>query len=120
MGAAGATVQLRWQRGVFVPENRPTPIERARVEAGADTSYLDCLDAVTAQGRQVGPYPGRNYAPAIFTEMPQAWGYRAKALRSAQERLFSAGRIEVVKVGPPSKQVSMIARKGANGDVSSQ
>jgi hypothetical protein len=43
--------------------------------------------------------------------MPQAKGYRAKALATAQERLFNAGRIEVVKVGPPSKALDRISRK---------
>ncbi len=112
-GPAGEVVRVRWQRGVFVPEGGPGTLARVAAEAAVDQAYLDCLDATLGSGRQVGPYPGRGYAPAIFAEMPQAKGYRAKALATAQERLFNAGRIEVRKVGPPSKALDRIFRKAA-------
>jgi RecA-family ATPase len=112
-GPAGEVVRLRWQRGVFVPESGLSTPERVAAEAAVDQAYLDCLDATHGSGRQVGPSPGKAYAPAIFEKMPQAKGYRAKALAKAQERLFSTGRIEVVKVGPPSKALDRIFRKAA-------
>ena len=110
-GPAGEIVRLRWRRGVFVPEGGPGTIERVAAEAAVDQAYLDCLDALHGSGRQVGPYAGRAYAPAIFEKMPQAKGFRAKALAVAQERMFSAGHIEVVKIGPPSKALDRIFRK---------
>jgi RecA-family ATPase len=112
-GPAGEIVRLRWQRGVFVPEGGPGMFERIAAEAAVEQAYLDCLDATHGSGRQVGPYTGKAYAPAIFAQMPQAKGYRAKALATAQERLFNAGRIEVRKVGPPSKALDRIFRKAA-------
>jgi RecA-family ATPase len=112
-GPAGEIVRLRWRRGVFVPEGGSGMLERIAAEAAVDQAYLDCLDAAHGSGRQVGPYTGKAYAPAIFEKMPQAKGYRAKALAVAQERLFNAGRIEVVKVGPPSKVLDRIFRKTA-------
>lgn len=112
-GPAGEVVRLRWQSGVFVPVGGAGSLERVAAEAAVDQVYLDCLDAVHGSGRQVGPYPGKAYAPAIFEKMPQAKGCRAKALAKAQERLFNSGRIEVVKIGPPSKALDRIARKAA-------
>jgi RecA-family ATPase len=109
-GPAGEIVRLRWQRGVFVPEGGPGMLQRAAAEAAVDQAYLDCLDAMHGSGRQVGPYAGKAYAPAIFEKMAKAKRYRAKALAAAQERLFNAGRIEV-QVGPPSKALDRIFRK---------
>jgi hypothetical protein len=114
-GPAGEVVRLRWQRGVFVPEGGRGTFGRVAAEAAVDQAYLDCLDATRGSGRQVGPYTGRAYAPAIFEKMAQAKGYRSKALASAQERLFNAGRIEVVQIGPPSKALDRIASKVSAG-----
>lgn len=77
----------------------------------ADQTYLECLDAATAQGRHVCHAKGRSYAPKAFADMPQANGMTWKAFQSAQERLFAAGRIENVAYGPPSKGTKRIARK---------
>jgi hypothetical protein len=54
---------------------------------------------------------GRNYAPNVFAEMPQANGITAQALKSAQERLFGAGIIHNEPFGPPSRKSRRIARK---------
>jgi hypothetical protein len=103
---------LRWQKpGVFVPVGTPSLVERASEEAKVDSAYLDCLRAIDVQGRRVGPYTGKNYAPAIFEGMPQARGCKGKALTAAQERLFASGKIEAIQSGPPSKQVTTIKRK---------
>jgi RecA-family ATPase len=110
-GPAGEIVRLRWQQGVFVPQGSGATLARVAAEAEVDQAYLDCLDAVHGRSQQVGPYTGKAYAPPIFEKMAQAKGYRAKALTAAQERLFNAGRIEVVKMGPPSKSLDRIVRK---------
>jgi hypothetical protein len=47
--------------------------------------------------------------------MPQAAGYKVKALLAAQERLFAAGRIAIETVGPPSKRRERIIRKKLPG-----
>ena len=110
-GPAGEIVRLRWHRGVFVPVGGAGTLARVGAEFAVDQAYLDCLDAVHGSGRQVGPYTGKAYAPAIFEKMAQAKTYRATALAAAQERLFNSGRIEVVKIGPPSKALDRITRK---------
>ena len=114
-GPAGEIMRLRWQRGLFVPEGSPSTLARAAAEAAVDQAYLNCLDAVVAQGRQVGPYRSNNFAPTIFQQMLQAAGHKAKALLAAQERLFAAGRIEIETLGPPSKRRQCIIRKRLSG-----
>jgi RecA-family ATPase len=110
-GAPGEKVKLRWEDGCFVPEgSAPAPMQAAAFNA-ADQAYLDCLDLLTQQGREVREHPGRNYAPAVFADMPEANGIKARGFKTAQDRLFSAGMIHVVTDGPRSKPTRRIARK---------
>jgi RecA-family ATPase len=110
-GAPGEKMKLRWEDGCFVPEGSvPAPTQAAAFNA-ADQAYLDCLDRLTVQGREVREHPGRGYAPKVFAEMPDANGMTARAFKAAQERLFSAGFIHNVTEGPASKRTKRIARK---------
>jgi RecA-family ATPase len=66
-GKDGQKHLLRWQQpGLFVPVGTPSLVERASEEAKVESAYLDCLRAIEVQGRRVGPYTGRSYAPAVF------------------------------------------------------
>jgi RecA-family ATPase len=112
-GPAGEKVRLQWEDGCFVPEAASNAPQRAAVFSLADQTYLDCLDAMTAQGRHVCHAKGRGYAPKAFADMPQASGMTWKAFQAAQERLFAAGIIENVTYGPPSKGTKRIARKAS-------
>lgn len=109
-GPPGETVRLRWQRGVFVPDGVASPTDRAAAEAPIDDAFMKCLDAVVAQGRTVSDHNGKNHAPTIFEKMPEAKGQKSRALDLAMARLFSAKRIRVDTIGPPSKRRSMIVR----------
>jgi hypothetical protein len=104
-------VRLRFEDGCFVPEGSGSAPAQAAAFNAADQAYLDCLDAMTAQGRHVCYAPGRNYAPKAFAEMPQANGMTWRAFQKAQERLFGADAIENVGYGSPSKGTKRIARK---------
>jgi RecA-family ATPase len=110
-GAPGEKVKLRWEDGCFVPEGSASAPQQAAAFNAADQTYLDCLDAATAQGRHVCYATGRSYAPKAFAEMPQANGMMWRAFASAQERLFAAGLIENVPYGPKSKGTKRVARK---------
>jgi RecA-family ATPase len=110
-GPSGEKVKLQWEDGCFVLEAAASAPHKAAVYSQANQVYLDCLDAVTAQGRHVCHAKGRGFAPKAFAEMPQANGMTWKAFQAAQERLFAAGIIENVAYGPPSKGTKRIARK---------
>jgi RecA-family ATPase len=111
-GPSGEKVKLQWEDGCFVLEAAASAPQQAAVYSQANQVYLDCLDAVTAQGRHVCHAKGRGFAPKAFAEMPQANGMTWKAFQTAQERLFAAGIIENVAYGPPSKGTKRVARKG--------
>jgi RecA-family ATPase len=113
LGPVGEKVRVRWERGVFVLEDVGSTTQRAAAEAPIDDAFLRCLDAATAQGRTVSDKTGRNYAPGIFEEMPEAKGIKAPAFKLAMTRLFSASRIKVVTVGTKSNPKSQLVRSGA-------
>jgi RecA-family ATPase len=110
-GPTGQKTPLQWDGGHYVLEGTASAPRQAAVFSLADQTYLDCLDAMTAQGRHVCHAKGRGYAPKSFADMPQANGMTWKAFQAAQERLFAAGQIENVPYGPPSKGTKRIARK---------
>jgi len=103
-GPHGDIVRVRWQRGVFVPEARPSTLQLAGAEAFADEVFLSCLEIKKTQGIEVVATTGRGHAPAVFEAMPEARGLRRKGLADTMERLLSAGRIRQQTVGgPPSR-----------------
>jgi RecA-family ATPase len=112
-GPAGEKVALRWEDGCFVMASSATGPRLATAYFNVDQTYLDCLDACTAQGINVFAMPGRGHAPKTFAEMPEAKGTTVKAFTSAQQRLFHTGKIENVAFGPPSRAMKRIARKPA-------
>jgi len=112
-GPSGEKVRLRWEDGCFVLQSDAPAPARAAAENSTDRAYLDCLDAATAQGRNVFPGKGRDYAPAVFADMAEAKtkGIRKPGLVAAQERLFAAGVIWNEPFGPPSRGSRRVARK---------
>jgi hypothetical protein len=106
-GRPGEKLQLRWERGVFVPVGAGNPLERAAAEAPVDEAFLRCLDAAAAQGRRVGPHRSSSYAPAVFEKMPEAGGIKKGGFELAMERLLSAARI---KVAPGPRGTSKLVR----------
>jgi RecA-family ATPase len=104
----GETVQVRWQRGVFVPVASPTSLDRMAADAEVDVLFMRLLEQANAQGRGAGPNKGPNYAPARFEAMPGANGTRSHAFAVAMERLLSAGKICVETIGSPTRQRSRL------------
>jgi RecA-family ATPase len=114
-GPDGIKVQLRWERGVYVPEGALTSPHRAAAEQVIDELFLRLLDKRLAQGRPIRPSTGRGSAPAELADDPDANGTTAKAFKAAMERLFTAGRIVTVETGPDSKRTKHIERAQDHG-----
>jgi RecA-family ATPase len=94
-GRPGEKLQLRWERGVFVPVGVGNSLQRTAAEASVEEAFLRCLDAATAQGRRVSPNHSSAYAPTVFEKMPEAGGIKKVGMEKAMERLFAASRIKV-------------------------
>jgi RecA-family ATPase len=86
----GQEVELLWRAGAFhLAERGDTPAG----DSVAEAAFLQCLDACTAQRRNVSDKPSRAYAPKVFAGMAAGKKTGQKGLERAMERLFDRGVI---------------------------
>ena len=99
----GREIALTWQNGVFVADAPVTGLDRMAAIAKAERVFLSLLRLFTEQGRNVNHAGGPNYAPSLFAEHPEREGMTKRVLKTAMDSLLRAGKIRIVKSGPPSK-----------------
>jgi RecA-family ATPase len=108
-GPKAETVVVRYQHGLFLPVPGIGSLEKVAQEQEDDERFLAALDQAEKQGRHLGDsVNANNYAPASFSK---ATGTPKARLAGAMERLFTAGKIQMVTYGPPSKAWRKLARK---------
>jgi RecA-family ATPase len=107
-GPKGTSIALKWERGRFVLIGGEGSFERMAAEAKDDSLFLKLLKGVTEQGRPVSPFGGRNHAPSVFADMPDANGTKAPRFKAAMERLLRDKKIIVAEIGVPSKKRAII------------
>jgi RecA-family ATPase len=105
----GGEIALTWQNGVFVAEAPVTGLDRMAANAKAERVFLTLLQMFAEQGRTVNHAGGPTYAPKVFAEHPKFEGMTKRALKTAMDSLLHAGKIRIVKEGPPSKIRSHLA-----------
>tara|TARA_R110002126_G_scaffold2345_12_gene13532 strand:+ start:1210 stop:3288 length:2079 start_codon:yes stop_codon:yes gene_type:complete len=92
--AAGETLALAWQQGVFAPKTAPDGMGHASRKDAAEAAFLAAL--------KVSPRPvftdprTSNYAPRVFQMTPIAADYRVPELAEAMRNLMARGRVIVV------------------------
>jgi len=80
-----------------------------RKNATTSEAFLTALDQAEKQGRHVSENSyARNYAPKNLGKMA---GIPKTRLTEAMERLFAAGKIQMVDYGKPSRGWRKIVRK---------
>lgn len=111
-GPAGGEIRLRWDDGVYVAIIEETGMIGSIKRGNAEKAFLDCLDHVRSEGREVTDRSrAGNFGPRIFGERPEATGYDRRALERAMERLFARKAIRVETYGDrPSRQFTRIVR----------
>ncbi|MCH9050080.1 MAG: AAA family ATPase [Proteobacteria bacterium] len=101
---AGESLILNWRDGVFVANPRPEGVLAGMQGRNAERVFLELLEAVTAEGRNVSESShAGNYAPKLFAKRPSREGFNKADFVKAMEALFTAGKIKVEPYGPPSK-----------------
>jgi RecA-family ATPase len=111
-GPIGETVVLRYQRGLFLPENGISSLDKLAREAKADELFLEMLRRFAGQGRNASDKPNSpNYAPNALADDPEAkkQGIRRADFKAAMSRLFNNGKIHVENYGRPSRPYSKLA-----------
>ncbi|MDN2579194.1 AAA family ATPase [Aquibium sp. ELW1220] len=107
-GRTGEEIRLRWQAGVFKPATSESSFSAMASESKADRIFLDLLAAYECEGRPVTSTTGHGYAPALFAKDGRAGGVSKASLINAMNRMFEAGKIRNVEVGPPSRRTRKI------------
>ena len=111
-GPKGGEIRLRWADGIYEEIAEEVGMLGSIKRANAETAFLDCLDHMRGEGREVSDRSrAGNYAPRVFETRPEATGYDKKALGRAMERLFAQNTIRVETYGNrPSRQFTRIVR----------
>ena len=110
-GPAGGDLTVRYELGAFVLDGLQAPgnsLDRALAADRVDQLFLDLLTRFTVQRRAVSHQIGRNYAPSLFAQEPEARGVTMAAFRMAMTRLFAAEKIKVIEEGSPTRRRSRL------------
>lgn len=101
-GPKGESLVVRYQGGLFLPEQGLSSIEAAAAEQDAEQIFMALLAQYTASGRNVShKEKANNFAPRAFTAEPEAKKLpRAlRALSDAMSRLFKQNKIHIEQYG---------------------
>jgi RecA-family ATPase len=112
-GRQGDVVQVRWQDGLFVPENTAdNDLKRRAQGRKVEMRFLELLGRYEEQGRTLSDNPNApsNYAPRVFARETEGERYSANLYQDAMGRLFSGNEIHLCERGPPSRRVHYIVR----------
>lgn len=88
----GDRLAMTWHNGAFHSDT-PNAVGLNITETHDEDAFLRCLDAATAQRRNVSDKPSVSYAPKIFSKMKERGNVNKAALERAMERLFNRGEI---------------------------
>lgn len=115
-GPAGGEIRMRWNEGVYEAITEETGMLGSIKRGTAEKAFLDCLDHVRSEGREVTDRSrAGNFAPRVFGERPEATGYDRRTLERAMERLFARKVIRLDTYGDrPSRQFTRVVRVEPN------
>jgi RecA-family ATPase len=93
-----AKLELVWERGAFRLAHPDVAtfgdrLDREMRRGQARQAFLDALDQLTAQRRNVSECAGKNYAPLLIKRAGLAEGFTKRELEAAMEGLFRDGVI---------------------------
>lgn len=107
-GKVGGTIELRWQDGYLVRSRFDTGDRESRA-AAAEAQFLNLLLWHCQMAINVSPHASNTFAPKVFAEHDQAGGFTKAEFRRAMERLLDTGKIRTERVGPKSRQRTILA-----------
>jgi RecA-family ATPase len=113
-GPIARSIDLRWERGVYVPIGGIGSVDKMAKEHTADRLFTALLDRFNDQGRNVSEKPAsKNYAPTVFGKEPEAkkYGLRKTDFEEAMRRLFAASQIAVEPYGPPCRGTTRLVTR---------
>ena len=125
-GRIGEEILIRWHEGCFVTENATAEdtverIDRRNQEKKVREKFLELLDRLTEQGRNVShSKQAQNYAPKVMAPLPES-GFTKKQFMAAMEDLLNDRVIEanaaIGQRGNRSRVFGLARRKEAAAQV---
>jgi RecA-family ATPase len=110
-GTLGQNMVLEYRNGLFLPVAGATNMNQAMREAKAEQVFLELLDRLTKEGRNVSHKATSNtYAPTVFAREKEGKGLRRRDFEEAMRTLFKGGKIRVGTYGKPSRPFDRIVR----------
>jgi RecA-family ATPase len=109
-GPQGDTLQVRWEKGVFVPAVALTGLDRAAQDEQDDHLFLKLLAQLREQKIFVSNSShAQNYAPKVFAAVKREQRVPKLRHERAMQRLWDANKIHLEPWGPPSRQRFILA-----------
>jgi RecA-family ATPase len=108
-GPLAETIVLRYQHGLFLPEQGLSTIDKAAFEAKTEDLFIDLLGRLIERGVDPSPAPTSHvYAPTLIVQEPEAKGVRKEAIKAAMARLIDRNRIHIEVVGRQGRQKKIL------------
>ena len=109
-GPTGETIILRYQRGLFLPENGISSLDKLARGQKAEETFMALLARYEREGRNVSDKPtSPTYAPTAFSKEKDANGFRRDDLAAAMRRLFADGKMHIESYGRPSRPATRLS-----------
>lgn len=114
---AGDALKMRWEDGVFKPEERQGGVFGNIERRSTETIFLEALDKLNGQGRRVNATTNQpSYAPRLMLQLPACKGLRRRDLERAMNSLFEGGEIRIKTEGKGHHQRSYLVRASEAGE----
>ena len=108
-GRLGDTIVVRYQNGLFLPEDGISGLDKAAREARVDEVFLSGLSQIIRQGRDaMAGETSREFGPTLIAEMPEAKKERIRKKRPLKATAFTPG---VNRTLPLTRPRTVLARR---------
>jgi RecA-family ATPase len=104
-GPAIDSILIRYQNGMFLPEESALPSDKVKQLEIAKDVFLRLVDRFNAGNLDANNRIGRHYAPTLFVDEPeaQAAGLTKALLTDAMRQLLTENELHIEDSGTPSR-----------------
>jgi RecA-family ATPase len=117
-GRVGDSVVLRWQRGLFLPEQGMSNIDKAAREVMVEEAFISIAKKLEGRGEVLSAAPtSHSNGPLVISKQPEAKGIRRAEFVTALDRLLERGRVRIETLRPGSAREKRIIKVGVGEEV---
>jgi RecA-family ATPase len=110
-GPTGETIVLRYQHGLFLPEQGMSVPEKAARETMVGDALITIGKKLVARGQELSPaQTSHSYAVSLIAKEPEARAIKKAELADALGRLLDQGKLRIETVKPGTTREKKIIR----------